>query len=91
MDDERVGRTRRKTHDGAPSPNEEVERQSTAIRLDFEAKIVEAYAVLEAMLEDEERKRPQAEAEEADLPYEIVEVQYDGTTEGGVGPNTLLM
>ena len=89
MDDERVGRTRRKTRDGAPSPNEEVERQSAATRLDFEAKIVEAYAVLEAMLEDEERKRLQSEAEGADLPYEMVEDRYDGPTGEGAEQNAL--
>ena len=41
------------------------------------------------MLEDEERKRLQSEAEEANLPYEMAEDRYDGTTEGGAEQNTL--
>ena len=89
--DERAGKARWKARDGAPSEQEEGKRRREPARIGFKARIAEAYEALEAMLADEERMRPQAPAEEADLPYEIVEVQYDGTTEGGVGPNTLLM
>ena len=64
MDDERAGRARRKTRDGAPLPQEEVDRQRVVARLDFEARIAEAYAALEAMLEDVERMRLQSEARE---------------------------
>ena len=89
MDDERVGKARRKTCDGAPSPQEEVERQRAAARLDVEDRIAEAYAALEAMLEDEERMRLQSEAKGAGLPYETAEDRYDGTTEEGAEQNSL--
>ena len=59
------------------------------VRLSFEARIAEAYAALEAMLEDEERMRLQSEAEGADLPYEMVEDRYDSTTEEGAKQNAL--
>ena len=39
MDDEQAGKARRKTRDGAPSPQEEGERERSAIRLGFETRI----------------------------------------------------
>ena len=39
---------------------------------------------------EEERSRPQVDAKKTDLSYEMVEGRYHGTTEGGVGQNTLL-
>ena len=41
------------------------------------------------MLEDEERMRPQSEAEEANLPYEMAEDRYDGAMEEGAEQNAL--
>ena len=76
MDEERAGRARRKTCDGAPLPQEEVERQRAAARLGLEARTTEAYAGLEAMLEDEERMRLQSVAQGASLPYEKVKDRY---------------
>ena len=58
MDDERAGKSRRKTRDGAPSPQEEGERERAAARLGFVTRIAEAYAALEAMLEFEEESLP---------------------------------
>ena len=43
------------------------------------------------MLEDEERKRLQSEAEEAGLPYEMEKDQYDGAMEEGAEQNALLV
>ena len=83
MDDERAGRARRRTRDGAPTLQEEGEQEKAVARLDFETRIVEAYAALEAMLEDEERMRLQSEAEGANLPYDMAEDRYDGTTGKG--------
>ena len=80
MDDERAGKARRKTRDGAPSPQEEGERERAAARLGFETRIAEAYAALEAMLE----------AEGESLPCETTEDWYDGTTGEGAGQDTLL-
>ena len=59
-----------------------------AARLGFETRIAEAYAALEAMLEDKERMRLQSEAEGANLPYEMAEDRYDGTTGEGGEQNT---
>ena len=56
------------TRDDAPSPQEEGEQKKAAARLGFETRIAEAYAALEAMLEDKERMRLQSEAEGANLP-----------------------
>ena len=58
MDDERAGKKRRKTRDGAPSPQEEGEWERAAARLGFETRIAEAYAALEAMLEAEGENLP---------------------------------
>ena len=58
MDDERAGKARRKTHDGAPSPQEEDERKRAAARLGFKTRIASAYAALEAMIEAEEESLP---------------------------------
>ena len=41
------------------------------------------------MLEEEERSRSQADAEEMDLPYEMVEDRYDGATKEGAEQNAL--
>ena len=49
--------------------------------LGFRARIAEAYVALEAILKEEERSRPQVDAEESDLPHEMAEDWYDGTTE----------
>ena len=84
MDDERAGRARRKTRDGAPSLQEEGEREKAVARLAFETRIAEAYATLEAMLEEEERMRLQSEAEGTNLPCEMAEDWYDGATREGV-------
>ena len=89
MDDERAGKARRKTRDGAPSPQEEGKRERAAARLGFETRIAEAYAALEAMLEDEERMRRQSEAEGANLSYEMAEDWYVGTMRGGAEQNAL--
>ena len=70
VDDERVGKARRKTRDGSPSLQEEGERERAMAMLGFETRIVEAYAALEAMLE----------AEGENLPCEMTEDWYDGTT-----------
>ena len=43
-----------------------------------------------AMVEEEERSRSQADAEETNLPYEMVEDRYDGTTGGDAEQDTLL-
>ena len=75
--------------DGAPSPQEEVERLRAAARIGFKARIAEAYTVVEAMLKDEERERLQSEAEEVDLPYEMAEDRYHGTTEEGAERNAV--
>ena len=48
-----MGEARRKTRNGAPSPQEEGERKRAAARVGFETRIAEAYAALEAMLEAE--------------------------------------
>ena len=85
----RAGKDRWNACDGAPSPQEESEQKRESARIGMEARIAEAYAALEAMLEDEERRRPQSKAEEAYLPYEMAEDRYHGTTEEGAGQNTL--
>ena len=72
MDDERVGKARWKARNGMPSPQEEGERQRESARRGFGARIVEVYAILEAMLEAKEITRPQADAEEMDLPHETI-------------------
>ena len=54
----------------APSPQEEGERERAAAGLGFETRIAEAYAALEAMLE----------AEGENVPCEMAEDWYDGTT-----------
>ena len=90
MDDEREGRAKRKTRDGAPSLQEDDEREKAAARLGFETRIAEAYVALEAMLDDEERMRPQSEAEGANLPYEMAEDRYDGTAGEGAEQDALL-
>ena len=79
MDEERAGKARRKTRDGAPSPQEEDERKRAAARLGFKTRIASAYAALEAMLE----------AEEESLPCERTEDWYDGTAGKGAGQDTL--
>mgnify|MGYP000013995368 CR=1 FL=1 len=66
--------------DGAPSLQEEGERERAAARLGFETRIAEAYAALEAMLE----------AEGESLPCEMTEDWYEGTTEEGAGQDALL-
>ena len=63
-------------------------RRTTA-RLGFVARIAKVYAVLEAMLEEEERTRPQADAEETDLPHQMAEDRYHGTTGEGAEQNAL--
>ena len=90
MDDEREGRAKRKTRDGAPSLQEDDEREKAAARLGFGTRIAEAYVALGAMLDDEERMRPQSEAEGANLPYEMAEYRYDGTTGEGAEQDALL-
>ena len=80
MDDERAGKARRKTRDGAPSPQEEGERERAAARLGFETRIAEAYVALEAILE----------AEGESLPCEMMEDWYDGTIGEGAEQDTLL-
>ena len=89
MDDERAGKAMRKTRDGVPSPQEEVEWQKEAARLGFKARIAEAYAALEAILEDEERGKLQSEAEGSDFPYKLGEDWYDSSTEEGAEQNAL--
>ena len=89
LDEEQVVKARRKTRDGAPSQQEEGARQRESARLGLRARIAEAYVALEAMLEEEERSRPQSGAKKTDFPYEMAEDRYDGTTEGGAGQNTL--
>ena len=64
-------------------------RQRESARLGFGAMIAEAYTALKTMLEEEERSRSQANAKDTDLPYEMAEDRYDGTTEGGAEQNTL--
>ena len=79
MDEERAGKARRKTRDGAPSPQEEDERKRAAARLGFKTRIASAYAALEAMIE----------AEEESLPCGRTEDWYDGTAGKGAGQDTL--
>ena len=59
---------------------EEGERERAAARLGFETRFAEAYAALEAMLE----------VEGENLPCEMVEEWYDGTTGDGAGQDSLL-
>ena len=80
MDDERAGKARRKTRDGTPSPQEEGERERATTRIGFETRIAEAYVALEALLK----------AEGENLPCEMVEDWYDGTTGEGAGQDALL-
>ena len=47
------------------------------------------YAALEEMLEEEERSRSQADAEETELPCEMAKDRYDGATEEDAEQNTL--
>ena len=51
--------------------------------------IAEAYTALEAILKEEERSRPQVDAEETDMPYEMAEDRHDGATKEGAEQNTL--
>ena len=56
------------------------QRERAAARFDFETRIAEAYAALEAMLE----------AEGESLPCETMEDWYDGTMGEGAGQDTFL-
>ena len=51
--------------------------------------IAEAYTALEAILKEEERSRPQVDAEETDMPYEMAEDRHDGATKEGAEQNAL--
>ena len=89
LDDERAEKAKRKGRDGVPSQREEAERQRESARVGVGARIAEAYAALEAMLEEEERRRPQAETEKTDLPHATAEDRYHGTTGEGAEQNAL--
>ena len=78
-------KARKKTRDGTPSQQEEGARQRQSTRLIIRARVEEAYATLKALVEEEERTRSQAGAEETDRAYKMVEDRYHGTTGGGTG------
>ena len=74
---------------GTPSQQEERVRQRESTRLNIRAQVEEAYAALKALVEEEERSRSQANAEETGLPYEMAENRYHDTTGGGAEQETL--